>query len=57
MLTVVLYLIKKTSIESSIIVYLASSLKDGEIESISTQTWQTDPRIQTAQDDIQTTRR
>lgn len=53
--TMVLYLIKKSSVESSIIMYLASSLKDNEIESISMQTWKTDPGIRTAQDDIQTT--
>ena len=39
MLTVVLYLIKKTSVESSIIMYLASSLKDDGIESIVMKTW------------------
>ena len=56
-LNVVLYLIEKTSVETSIIMYLAPTLKDDEIEFIWMQTWYTDPRIRTAPDDIQMTQR
>ena len=52
MLIVVLYLTEKTSIEISTTMYLASTLKDDEIEFIWMQTGCTDPRIRTAQDDI-----